>query len=51
MVFCFAIARVPVYTAISNYEVRVLNAFGVGVVKFQLTISFYWGGVKAHCYG
>jgi len=32
MVFNFAIARVPVYTTIPNYEVRILNAFGVGVV-------------------
>jgi len=31
MVFSFAIARVPLYTAIANYEIRVLNAFGVGV--------------------
>jgi len=44
MVFSFAIARVPVYTAISNQEVRVLNAFGGGVVIFQLTISFLLGG-------
>jgi len=43
MVLSFAIVRVPVYTAISNYEVRVLNAFGVGVVRFQLTISFLLG--------
>jgi len=32
MVFGFAIASVPVYTAIPNYEVRIFNAFGVGVV-------------------
>jgi len=32
MVCSFAIARVPVYTAIENYEIRVFNAFGVGVV-------------------
>jgi len=31
-VFSFAMARVPVYTAITNYEFRVLNAFGVEVV-------------------
>jgi len=32
MVFNFAIARVLVYTAILYFEVRVLNAFVVGVV-------------------
>ena len=32
MVFSFAIACAPVYTAIANYEIRVLNTFGVGVV-------------------
>jgi len=31
-VFSFAMARVPVYTAIANYEIRVLSAFGVEVV-------------------
>jgi len=44
MVFSFAIPRVPVYTAISNYEIRVVNAFGVEVVK--ISIDYFlstWG--------
>jgi len=48
-VFNFAIARVPVCTAIPNYEVRILNAFGVRVVFNQL-FPFYLGGVKARFY-
>jgi len=32
MVFSFAIARVPVYTAIANCEICVFSAFGVGVL-------------------
>jgi len=44
MVFSFAIARVPVYTAIVDYEIRVFNTFRVGVVQVQLTISFLLGG-------
>jgi len=31
-VFIFAIARVPVFTAVLNYKVRVLTASRVGVV-------------------
>jgi len=42
--FSFAITRVSMYTAIANYEIRIFNAFGVGVVYMQLAITFLLGG-------
>jgi len=40
----FAIARVSVYTAIANCEIRIFNAFEVGVICIQIVISFLLGG-------
>ena len=46
----FAISRVPVYTAISNFASSCSQRFRVEVASNQL-IPVYVGGLKAHCYG
>ena len=46
----FAISRVPVYTAISNFWISCSERFRVGVACNWL-IPVYLGGMKAHCYG
>jgi len=43
MVFSFAIARVPEYTTIPDYKLRILNASGVGV-DFNQPFPFLLGG-------
>jgi len=49
-VFSFAISRVPVYTAVSNFEGTNSLCLKVGVAR-NLLILVYFGGMKAHCYG
>ena len=49
--FSFAINRVPVYTAISNFGSSCSQRFGVEVVLNSTTIiSFVLRGHMAHCY-